>query len=262
MARQLSGATDELLAATLDRHRLATTASPVQVTLPTPGVVEAFLRVDPPYPTPLSVVVPQQTVADVPQCLHPHLAAVHEREGCGVRAAPASTTVVSVPGETTLVDTDRPESLAVTGRGGGHDRYVDRWESAAEVTFDTPPRERLLAETAGRLGDRPKRVVARELDRTRARDRRGVDVVCLALWAGASANAAVRSVAELVEDLGIMSRGTVERRLERLRDEAGLIETFPFSDGSRGRPSRELRLDVDVDDPARPPDWVRAALVA
>lgn len=266
MSRQLSGPTDEVLRTLLDRYRLSVAESPVVMTLPESGVVESFLGVarEAPLPTPLSVVIPQRAVENLPQSRHPFLAAVDDREGCAIRSAPTSATVVSVPSETTVVDTDLPESLGLTSPGGAHDRYATLWESGVEARFDTPPHGRLLSETERRLGARSRSVVETELDRSRARGDWEVDVVCLALWAGAVSNTSVRAVIDLVETLDIMSRGTVERRLERLRDDEGLIDTLPLNDGSSGRPSRQLRIgdDIDVPDPVDPPDWVRTVLSA
>lgn len=264
MPRQISGRTDEVLRVLLDRYRLSVRESPVVLTLPESSVVESFLGVarETCLPTPLSVVIPQRAVEELPQCLHPFLAAVDDRDGCQIRSAPTSTTVVSVPSETTVVDTDLPESLGLTSPGSAHEQYAALWESAVEARFDTPPHERLLSETERRLGAQSRSVVETELDRSRARSGREVDVVCLALWAGAVSNTSARAVIDLVESLDIMSRGTVERRLERLRDDEGLIDTLPLHDGTSGRPSRELRVgdDIDIADPVDPPDWVRSVL--
>lgn len=259
--RSVQGSPTELFAHALDSHRLAVDtdqSTPVVVTLPTAGLVRSFLDAadDPPVST--ALVVAHGLVDDLSDGERSRLAEI-QASAAGVRVASVSNPVVATSQWTLTLDTAVSEPVAQLTTDNVYDCYREVWEGAEPAGVEFPRRSSLVETVARRLGDTAAGIVDRELDRT-TRDSRGLDLPSLLLWAGAVEETTAPTVIELLEDTGVVSHQAVERRLSRLETE-GLVQTLPRHDGTPGRPSRQLSVAVELDDPAAPPDWVLAALV-
>ncbi len=259
--RSVQGSPTELFAHALDSHRLAVDteqSTPVVVTLPTTGLTRSFLDAagdDPPAST--ALVVARGLVDGLSDGDRSRLAEI-QASATGVRAASVSNPVVATPEWTLTVDTAVSQPVAQLTTDDVYDCYREVWERAQPAGVEFPRRSRLVERVARRVGDVAAEIVDRELDRT-ARGTRGLDLASLLLWAGAVEETTAPTVIELLEETGVVSHQAVERRLSRLETEE-LLQTFPRHDGTPGRPSRQLSVAVDLDDPAEPPDWVLAAL--
>lgn len=261
--RSVQGSPTELFAHALDSHRLAvdtdpTQSTPLVVTLPTAGLTRSLLDAaadDPPVST--ALVVARGLVEDLSDGARTRLAEI-QAAAAGVRVASVSNPVVATPQWTLTLDTAVSQPVGQVVTDDVYDCYREIWERADPATIEFPPRSSLVETVARRLGDTAAEIVDRELDRT-ARGTRGLDLASLLLWAGAVEETTAPAVIDLLEETDVVSHQAVERRLSRLETEE-LLQTLPHHDGTPGRPSRQLSVAVELDDPAEPPDWVLAAL--
>jgi len=260
--RSVQGSPTELFAHALDSHRLGVDTEPSQsppvvVTLPTAGLARSFLDAadDPPAST--ALVVARGLVDDLSDGERSRLAEI-QASAAGVRVASVSNPVVATPQWTLTLDTAVSKPVAQLTTDDVYDCYREVWDDAEPAGVEFPPRSSLVETVTRRLGDTAAEIVDRELDRT-TRGTRGLDLASLLLWAGAVEETTAPTVIDLLEDADVVSHQAVERRLSRLETE-GLLRTLPRHDGTPGRPSRQLSVAVDLDEPAEPPDWVLAAL--
>ena len=260
--RSVQGSPTELFAHALDSYRLAVDTDPTRstpvVTLPTPGLVRSFLDAvadDPPVST--ALVVARGLVDDLSDGERTHLAEIRAAT-TGVRTASVSNPVIATPEWTLTIDTAVSQPVGQVVTDDVYDCYREVWDGAEPAAIEFPRRSSLVETVARRLGDTAAEIVDRELDRT-TRGTRGLDLASLLLWAGAVEETTAPAVIDLLEETDVVSHQAVERRLNHLETE-DLLQTLPRHDGTPGRPSRQLSVAVDLDEPAEPPDWVLAAL--
>lgn len=215
-----------------------------------------------------------------------------------LRTGRVTDTVVAGRERAYALDTTTAPPTAVAARVTGRRPAARRWTLGERVRFDTPPATRVVAETRDRVGDTAARAVAQELRREPARrGGPGIDPVKLLLWAGAAEGARLAPVRDVIRRLGLAGDDPVAHRLDALADEH--LVTVPgdgaatardtdddatprADDGENGdggddgdggdggggdvetldhRRRLAVAAGLAVDDPARPPEWVRAGLV-
>jgi hypothetical protein len=159
-----------------------------------------------------------------------------------IREGPVSDVLLVGPDAIGALDGSVRPALGMVGSADEYDRYADRFAESEPLDLDACGRSELLDATAEMVGDDAARRAALETQRdVRAR----LDPIALLVWAGAEANARGKDVADAVEALGLATRRTANRRIERFRQE-GLIETDTLATDSPGRPDRRLLPTVDV----------------
>lgn len=192
-----------------------------------------------------------------------------------VEVREGSVTDVILAGPDTLgtLDAAAIPSLGFLGDHDHYGQYLNRWEQADSVSFETCGRRELIDTADAMLGEDAAETVATETDRA-VRSSTGpvgggssddggncgsLDPISLLVWAGAEANTLGREVTDVVEELGLATRRTSNRRIEALREE-GLIETQTVTETGRGHPDRQLDLGVDVSTSDPIPSPLRDAL--
>lgn len=189
-----------------------------------------------------------------------------------VEVREGSVTDVILAGPDTLgtLDAAAIPSLGFLGDHDHYGQYLDRWEQADPVSFETCGRQELIETADAMLGEDAAETVATETDRA-VRSSTGpvgsddggncgsLDPISLLVWAGAEANTLGREVTDVVEELGLATRRTSNRRIESLCEE-GLIETKTVTEAGPGHPDRRLDLGVDVSTSDPIPSPLRDAL--
>jgi hypothetical protein len=173
-----------------------------------------------------------------------------------IREGPAADVMVVGPETLGTLDASVRPALGFFGETEEYDRYHERWERSDPVDLDTCGRGELLETTAEIVSEDAAQTVAVE---TRRDSRGRLDPISLLVWAGAEANVRGSAVADAIEELGLATRRTANRRIESLREE-GLVVTETIPEKTRGRPARRLGLGVDVATDEPVPKRIRAAL--
>lgn len=205
------------------------------------------------------ILVPDETFDDLGWSTKARVIDLRADATLGVRYGPATDVVIAGRETAATIDCGSRQPLAFLGDAAVRGQYHDRWSRGERVEFDTVGRAELLEEAEATVGPEVAEAVTTEMDRDYARGcGESPDPIKLLLWGTAVAGGRVVDVREMVRSLDMGSRERVERRLTELQD-AGLLVTPPARDGTRGRPERLLVVDVKIDDPMRPPDWVRSA---
>jgi hypothetical protein len=178
-----------------------------------------------------------------------------------LRRSTVDDVVIAGREKTATLDCSLGEPVALIGEEPLWSQYHGRWMRGSRVEFDVVSRNELVDAAEETVGPDAAEAITTEIGRDFARGgSEGPDPIKLLLWGAAVAGGRVVEVQKIIKSLDMGSRERVEYRLEDLKED-GFLVTPPAQDGTRGRPERLLAVDVDIDDPMRPPDWVRARFV-
>lgn len=188
-----------------------------------------------------------------------------------VREGSVTDVILAGPNTLGTLDAAAIPSLGFLGDHDHYEQYLDRWKQSERVAFETCGRGELIDTADAMLGEDAAETVATETDRAVRSSTGGIggeasgrgcgslDPISLLVWAGAEASVLGREVTDVVEELGLATRRTANRRIESLCEE-GLIETQAVPETTPGHPDRRLELGVDVSTNDPIPSGLRDAL--